>query len=214
VASTHALAATTRLRVGTGVCLVAQRDPILTAKEVASVDRLSGGRFEFGVGAGWNREEMESHGTDPRLRMAVLAEKIEAMKTIWAEEEATFHGRFVDLDRIRSWPKPAQKPHPPILVGGHGPKVLDRVLSFGDAWFPNFGEAANLAERIAELRARADRPIEVHVMNAPADAATMEELFEIGATRVGHWLPTGTRSVVLPALERWEIAIAELFGEQ
>ena len=213
VACTAVAAATTRLRVGTGICLVIERDPITTAKEVASVDRLSGGRFEFGVGAGWNREEMENHGTDPRRRMALMAERIEAMVAIWTEDEASYHGEHVNFDRIWSWPKPAQRPHPPILVGGTGPTVLDRVLRFGDAWFPNYGESENLATRIEELRARAERPIEVQVMSAPASPAKLEQLAELGVSRVARWLPSGKRSVVEPALERWEKAIAELYGE-
>ena len=133
-----------------------ERDPITTAKEVASIDHLSGGRFEFGVGAGWNREEMENHGTDPRRRMAIMAERVEAMKAIWTEDEASYHGEFVNFERIWSWPKPAQRPHPPVLVGGNGPTVLDRVLAFGDAWMPNYtGE--DLLDRIEELCA-ARRP--------------------------------------------------------
>src|ERR1700746_2259277 len=111
VAIAAALAATSSLRVASGICLVIERDPIITAKEVASVDHLSGGRFDFGVGAGWNREEMRNHGTDPRRRMAVMAERGEALKAIWAAEEASYHGEFVNFDRIWSWPKPAQTPH-------------------------------------------------------------------------------------------------------
>ena len=121
VALTAAAAATTTLRVGTGICLVVERDPILTAKEVASLDHLSGGRFEFGVGAGWNRVEMANHGTDPRTRMRLMQERIEAMKAIWTQAEAGYHGEFVNFDAIWSWPKPAQRPHPPVLVGGPGP---------------------------------------------------------------------------------------------
>ena len=139
VALTAAAAATSKLRVGSGICLVIERDPIITAKEVASIDHLSGGRLEFGVGAGWNREEMANHGTDPRTRMRVMKERIEAMKAIWTQEEASYDGEFVSFDRIWSWPKPAQRPHPPVLVGGLGPTVEDRVLAFGDAWFPNYG---------------------------------------------------------------------------
>ena len=121
MALTAAAAATTQLRVGSGICLVIERDPIITAKEVASVDHLSGGRFEFGVGAGWNREEMPNHGTDPRTRMALLRERVEAMKAIWTQDEASYAGSFVNFERIWSWPKPAQRPHPPVLVGGNGP---------------------------------------------------------------------------------------------
>jgi len=133
VALTAAAEATASLRIGSGICLVVERDPIITAKEVASIDRLSGGRFEFGVGGGWNREEMANHGTDPRKRMKIMAERVEAMKAIWTQDEASYSGEFVNFDRIWSWPKPAQRPHPPVLVGGNGPTVLDRVLAFGDA---------------------------------------------------------------------------------
>jgi probable F420-dependent oxidoreductase len=122
--------ATERLRVGTGICLVVERDPIVTAKEVASLDRLSGGRVLFGVGAGWNREEMESHGTDPATRFGLMLERVEAMKALWTEREAEYHGRHVDFEPMWSWPKPLQEPHPPVLVGGNGPRVLDRVLAY------------------------------------------------------------------------------------
>src|SRR5450755_3454273 len=213
VALTAAAATTTRLRIGSGICLVIERDPIVTAKEVASVDQLSGGRLEFGVGAGWNREEMANHGTDARQRMAVMRERIEAMKAIWTEDEASYHGEFVNFDRIWSWPKPAQRPHPPVLVGGNGPTVLERVLAFGDAWFPNFARSSDVIERVEELRSRADRPIEVSMMSAPADAAVLERLQRSGARRAVHWIPSAGLAQVEPALERWESAIAELKGE-
>jgi probable F420-dependent oxidoreductase len=212
VALTAAAAATSRLRIGSGICLVIERDPITTAKEVASVDRLSGGRLEFGVGAGWNREEMANHGTDPRVRMAIMAERVEAMKAIWTQDEASYHGKHVDFERIWSWPKPAQRPHPPVLVGGNGPTVLDRVLSFGDAWMPN-NTGEDLLARARELWARADRPIDVIVMGAPAKPAALEELRKAGVRRVVRWLPSATQGPVERALERWEDAIAELNGE-
>ncbi len=212
VAMTAAAVATSRLRVGSGICLVVERDPITTAKEVASIDALSGGRVEFGVGAGWNREEMQNHGTDPRTRMALLAERVEAMKAIWTEDEASYHGRYVSFDRIWSWPKPAQRPHPPVLVGGLGPTVLDRVLAFGDAWLPNYGPP-DLLDRIAELRARADRPIEVDVMSAPADPAVLEQLERAGVRRVIRWLPSAGRGPVERAMDRYEDAVARLHGE-
>ncbi|MGI5241159.1 LLM class F420-dependent oxidoreductase [Dactylosporangium sp. CA-139066] len=211
VALTAAAAATSRLRIGSGICLVIERDPIITAKEVASLDHLSGGRFEFGVGAGWNREEMRNHGTDPRVRMAVLRERVEAMKAIWAKVEASYHGKYVDFERIWSFPKPAQRPHPPILVGGTGPGVLDRVLAFGDAWFPNYGEG--VVERIGELRSRAERPIDVQVLSAPADPAVLQRLHEAGVQRASRWIPSGKRSVVERGLEQWERAIADFAGE-
>ncbi len=212
VALTAAAAATSRLRVGSGICLVIERDPITTAKEVASVDHLSGGRLEFGVGAGWNREEMRNHGTDPRVRMAIMRERVEAMKAIWTQEEASYHGEHVDFERIWSWPKPAQRPHPPVLVGGNGPTVLDRVLSFGDAWLPN-NTGEDLLARARELWARADRPIDVIVMGAPAKPAALEKFAKAGVRRVVRWIPSATLGPVERALERWEDAIAELHGE-
>ena len=168
VTMTAAAAATSRLRVGSGICLVVERDPITTAKEVASVDHLSGGRLEFGVGAGWNREEMANHGTDPRTRMGLLAERVEAMKAIWTQDEASYHGRFVDFDRIWSWPKPAQKPHPPVLVGGNGPTVLDRVLAFGDVWFPNWSRAASARADPGAARERRRRPHDARLRHGRA----------------------------------------------
>jgi probable F420-dependent oxidoreductase len=213
VAATAAAVATSRLRVGSGICLVIERDPITTAKEVASVDHLSGGRFEFGVGAGWNREEMANHGTDPRRRMAIMAERIKAMKAIWTEDEASFHGEHVDFERIWSWPKPAQRPHPPILVGGNGPTVHDRVLDFGDVWMPN--HADDVVDRIGELRRRADeagREIPVFVMGAPPDAAVLERYAEAGVERVLFWLPSARQERVEQALDEIEGVMADLLG--
>lgn len=213
VAITAAAVATSRLRVGSGICLVIERDPIVTAKEVASVDHLSGGRFEFGVGAGWNREEMVNHGTDPSRRMAIMAERVKAMKAIWTEEEASFDGEHVRFDRIWSWPKPAQRPHPPVLVGGNGPTVLDRVLDFGDAWMPN--HADGVLERIGELRTRARasaREIPVVVMGPPPKPEVLESYAEAGVERVLFWLPSAGRARVEQSLERVEQAMAELLG--
>ena len=212
VASTAAATATTRLRVGSGICLVIERDPIVTAKEVASIDRLSGGRFDFGVGAGWNREEMANHGTDPRVRMAVMRERVEAMTAIWTQDEATYHGEHVNFDRIWSWPKPAQRPRPPVLVGGNGPTVLDRVLAFGDAWMPNHWRSGIL-DRARELRDRADRPIDLMVMSVPADPKVLEQYADAGFRSVSYWLPSAGRGPVERALDAYESAIAELHGE-
>ena len=211
IALTAAATVTTKLRIGTGICLVIERDPITTAKEVASLDHLSGGRFEFGVGAGWNRQEMTNHGTDPRTRMRRLKESVEAMKEIWTHDEAAYHGEFVHFDSIWSWPKPAQKPHPPVLVGGSGPGVLDRVLDFGDVWFPN--EADDVVQRAAELRDRAQRPIEVQVMGVKPDPARLERLEQAGIARVLTWMPSAHRSAIEPQLEVWERAIAQVHGE-
>jgi probable F420-dependent oxidoreductase len=199
VALTAAAAATERLLVGTGICLVIQRDPIITAKEVASLDRLSGGRFLFGVGAGWNREEMADHGTDPNRRFGVMRERIEAMKAIWAQEEATYHGRYVDFERIWSWPKPEQRPHPPIIVGGNGERVLDRVIAYGDEWMPNriesVDELETRIERLAQMAADAGRPVpKIGLYAAPAKAAEMEAYESIGVSRYVLFVPPVARS--------------------
>jgi len=213
VAATAAVSATTRLRVGSGVCLLIQRDPITTAKEVASVDFLSGGRFEFGVGAGWNRPEMENHGTDPRHRMSVLRERVEAMKEIWTHDVASYAGEFVKFEEIWSWPKPAQRPHPPILVGGHGPTVFDRVLGYGDAWMPNYAAEGGILERAAELKAHADRPVDLQVMGIPADPRAFAAYEAAGFSRAVHWLPSAARGPVERTLDAYETAIAEFTGE-
>jgi probable F420-dependent oxidoreductase len=212
VALTAAAAATSTLRVGSGICLVVQRDPIITAKEVASVDHLSGGRLEFGIGAGWNREEMRNHGTDPRTRMRLLQERVEAMKAIWTQQEASYRGEFVQFERIWSYPKPAQRPHPPILVGGTGPTVLERVLDFGDGWFPNYRDDEGLFKRITELQSRADRPIEVQMLGMPCDPAALERVARAGVRRASHWLPSGCSSTVERALDQWATAINEFTG--
>jgi probable F420-dependent oxidoreductase len=212
VALTAAAEATSRLRVGTGICLIIERDPITTAKEVASLDHLSGGRFEFGVGAGWNREEMRNHGTDARVRMRVMRERVEAMKAIWTQDEASYDGEFVKFDRIWSWPKPAQRPHPPVLVGGNGPTVLQRVVDFGDAWFPNYAREGIL-DRVDELHQMADRPIDVMLMGVPAKPGALERALRAGCRRVVHWIPSTGRGPIEAALDKWEAAIAELTGE-
>jgi probable F420-dependent oxidoreductase len=195
--------ATERLRLGTGICLIVERDPIVTAKAVASLDQLSGGRFEFGIGAGWNREEMRNHGTDPKRRFSIMRERVQAMKEIWTQEEASFHGEHVDFDRIWSWPKPLQQPHPPIILGGLGEKVLDRVLAYADVWMPNRAEPAELAPRIAELRQRAGRHVPVSYYGATPEDAFVEGLAEAGVDRALLQLPPGSGDEVLPLLERY-----------
>ncbi|ABK53237.1 luciferase family protein [Acidothermus cellulolyticus 11B] len=210
VALAAAATATRRLRIGSGICLVVQRDPIYLAKETASIDHLSGGRFEFGVGAGWNREEMLNHGTDPKVRMHILRERIEAVKVIWSEAEASYRGRYVNFEGICSWPKPLQRPHPPILVGGRGPTVFDRVLSYGDGWFPN--HAGDVIERSRELLARADRRISLQVMGVPADPHVLEAYEKAGFDRAVHWLPSAKRSVIERAMDDFERAVAEYRG--
>ena len=210
VTLTTAAAATSRLRVGTGICLIIERDPIITAKEVASVDVLSNGRFLFGIGAGWNAEEMENHGTDFRTRYRVMRERALAMKTIWTRDEAEFHGEFVNFDPIWAWPKPVQKPHPPILIGGEGPHTLQRVVDWGDGWFPRgrAGEERILAG-LADLRARAARAgrdmktLSVSVFGAAPDPAALQRYAAAGVTRALLRLPSEGRESILPLLDQY-----------
>jgi probable F420-dependent oxidoreductase len=208
VALTAAAIATKRLKVGTGICLVIERDPIVTAKEVASLDLVSGGRFLFGVGAGWNEEEMENHGTDPRRRFGILRERIEAMKAIWTQDEASYHGRYVDFDPLWSWPKPVQKPHPPVLIGGNGPKVLDRVVAFGDEWYPNrIGDDEEFLGRLGELRERARGagrdPIPVTLAAMPSSPEMQQRFAEAGVHRFVWWLRPESRNEVERQLDAY-----------
>ncbi len=207
VALATAASATERLRLGIAVCLVIERDPITTAKEVASLDLLSGGRFIFGVGAGWNLEEMANHGTDPSRRFGLLRERVEAMKEIWTTDDSAYHGKQVDFDPIWSWPKPLQKPHPPILVGGNGRTVYDRVLAFGDGWLPNRigDDERNIArvEKLQRLGAEAGRSeVPVTLQLAPRDPALIERYADAGVTRCVYMLPVAGRETVERKLEQ------------
>jgi probable F420-dependent oxidoreductase len=203
VACTHAAAATTRLKVGTGVCLVPQHEPIALAKATASIDVLSSGRFLFGVGGGWNVDEMRNHGADPDHRFRLMRERLEAVKAIWTQEEASYHGRYVDFERIWSWPKPVQRPHPPILVGGNGPHVLDRVLAYGDQWMPNrIGDDEALLARVDELRSRADRPISVTISGASTKPERLARYAEAGIERAVFWVPPAGRDAIAPRIEQ------------
>ena len=216
VALTAAAGATERILIGTGICLVIERDPIITAKEVASLDRLSGGRFLFGVGAGWNEEEMEDHGTDPSRRFAIMRERIEAMKAIWSQDEASFAGRYVNFERIWSWPKPAQTPHPPILVGGNGRRVADLVIAYGDEWLPNRVPDDEMAARVEELRRRGAEAgrgeIPVSVVGMMRDPRRIERLEQAGVHRGIFWLPADGREAVEQAFDRYVAAVREYAG--
>jgi probable F420-dependent oxidoreductase len=173
LALTHAAARTSRILLGVGVCLVNERDPILTAKQVATLDNLSGGRFVFGIGGGWNEEEMRNHGTEPKTRWRLMRERVAAMKEIWANDIAEFRGEFVHFSPLMSWPKPVQKPHPPILIGGNE-RNHKRVVEYADGWCPGtirLPEGA-LKAQIADLQrmaAEAGRPpLEVTAFHIPA----------------------------------------------
>ncbi len=201
LALTVAATASKTLRLGTGICLLVQRDPIHTAKEVASLDNVSNGRFIFGIGGGWNREEMEDHGTDFSRRWKLLRERVEAMKAIWTQEVAEYHGELVDFGPMWSWPKPVQKPHPPVILGGSGPKILERVVRYGDGWMPNRGA---VIERIPELQSLAKAagrsPIPVTVYPR-ANAEEIERHAEAGADRCIYWVPPDGRAAALRKLE-------------
>ena len=210
VALTAAAAATTTLKLGTGICLVMERDPIITAKEVASVDRISNGRFIFGIGGGWNAEEMGNHGTNFRRRWRVLRENILAMKEIWTQEEPEFHGEYVDFDKIWSYPKPVQQPHPPILMGGDGPTTFDRVVEFGDGWMPIGGRGdtgvaldqkiAILRERLAEAGRDPDSA-PVTIFGAQPNSDTVSRMEQYGVSRVLLTVPAEGPETVLPLLD-------------
>jgi len=204
-----AAAATKRIRIGTGICLIIERDTIITAKEVASLDALSGGRFEFGIGGGWNAEEMENHGTDYETRFKRLGEQVRAMKEIWTKDEAEFHGQHVNFDKIWSWPKPAQKPHPPVLLGGESGHTLQRVVDFCDGWFPRGRAAEVILPALKDLRERAAKAgrdmktISVSVFGAKPDELTVESYAAAGITRAILRLPPEGRETVLPLLDQW-----------
>jgi probable F420-dependent oxidoreductase len=212
VALTAAAMATSTLRLGTAICLVVERDPIVTAKAVASLDLLSAGRVEFGVGAGWNREEMRNHGTDPRTRMAVMAERVEAIKAIWTESEASYSGDHVSFDRIWSWPKPVQDPHPRVWVGGNGPTVEDRVLGFGDGWMPNVIDDDELIGRIGALRSRAGFDVPVSINASPRRPERLERYAQAGVERAIFYLPSAGRDEIEQRMDAVQDSWRQLWG--
>ena len=214
VALGMAAAVTKTIKVGTGITLVAQRDAIWMAKEVASVDALSDGRLLFGIGYGWNREELAHHGVSYRDRRAVLREKILAMKELWTNDEAEFHGTHVDFSPIWSWPKPATKPHPPIILGGSaGPKTMADIVEFCDGFMPISGRY-DIAEQITQIRRMAEdagrdpASIEFGQFGTPAKPEIVEQMIEVGLSRVVFSLPSAGDDKVLPLLDRY----AELAG--
>jgi len=201
VALTVAALASKTLRIATGICLVVQRDPIHTAKQVASLDHISNGRFLFGIGAGWNREEMADHGTEFGTRMKLLRERVEAMKAIWIQDEAEYHGEMVDFPPMWCWPKPIQKPHPPILLGGSGPSVLKRVVAYADAWMPNRGDDIGRIPELQELARAAGRepiPVTVYPKATPEE---IEKYSAAGVERCIWYVPPDGRDQALAKLE-------------
>ncbi len=211
VSLTAAAAATKTLRIGTGVCLVAQRDPIQTAKLVASIDQISAGRFLFGIGGGWNAEEMADHGTAFATRFKLMRERVAAMKEIWTNTEAEYHGELVDFPPMRAWPKPRQQPHPPVIVGGAFPYAARRALSYGDGWIPHasrpqYGDVTEFLPRFRQMAAEAGRDlaaVPVTVWGLPEDLERLRACRELGVARVVVSLPSAGADEILPILDRW-----------
>ncbi len=202
---------TNRIKLGTGVCLIIQRDPIQTAKLVASIDQVSNGRFLFGVGGGWNAEEMEDHGTVFKTRFKLMRERVEAMKAIWTEEAAEYHGELVDFAPMAAWPKPVQRPHPPVIVGGAFPHSARRALRYGDGWIPNasrpqYEDVTDFLPHFRQMAAEMGRDlaaVPVTVWGAGEDYDRLRRYQDQGVARVVVSLPPEPADQTLPALDRW-----------
>lgn len=209
VAMMAAAAVTKTIKIGSGICLVIERDPILMAKEVASVDALSNGRLLFGIGGGWNAEEMEHHGTPFKKRWKVLRERIEAMKEIWTKEEAEYHGEFVNFDKIWSYPKPAQQPNPPILLGTMSAKGIDRVVRYCNGWIPvgvtpkTLPAAQQDLKTLAEKAGRKASDFPISIFGAPGKEDTLKQFQDLGVDRVVVFLPSAGAEKVLPMLDQY-----------
>jgi len=215
VTLTAAACATKRLKIATGICLVIQRDTIQTAKLVASLDQVSRGRFLFGIGGGWNQEEIENHGTVFTTRMKKMREQIEAMKAIWTETKPEYHGELVDFDTIMTWPKPAQKPHPPVILGGAFPWAARRAIRYGNGWYPN-AASGNPEEYLPAFRkmahgvGRDPAGLPVTIGGAPDDLDKLKRFRDLGAARVNVSLMSDTRDDILPILDKWAGYIRQL----
>ena len=202
-----AAAVTKKIKLATGICLIVERDPIHTAKEVSTVDRLSGGRFIFGIGGGWNAEEMANHGTAFASRFKLMRERIEAMKVIWTQARAKFAGEFVTFDEMMQWPKPVQKPHPPIIVGGGFPHAAKRAIAYGDGWIP-IGGRLNIFEVLPQFRKMAEdadrdpASLSFDVFGAKSDLDLFKRYRDAGVDRVVLGLPSKSRDEVLPLLDQ------------
>ena len=213
VSLTAAAVVTTRLKLGTGVCLVQQRDPIQTAKLVASLDQVSNGRFLFGVGGGWNQDEMEDHGTVYATRFKLLRERIEALKEIWTKSKAEYLGDMVDLPEMMTWPKPVQTPYPPILVGGGFPQAARRAIRFGDGWCPVARSGSSLLDVLEKYRqmaheaGRDPHSVPVTLFNPAEDESELARYRDMGIARVVPFLLSEERDKILPVLDRWATLI-------
>jgi len=211
-----AAAVTKTLLLGTGICLIAQRDPIQTAKQVASIDQISGGRFLFGIGNGWNEDEMANHGTVFASRHKLARERVEAMKEIWTKSKAEYHGEFVNFDPMMAWPKPVQKPHPPIHVGGAFPHGARRAIRYGDGWIPTArGDlAAQLPEfqKMARDAGRDPASIEVTSFGLAEDLDRLKRLRDLGVARVVPMFPPEKSDKVLPIIDRWTKLMQQVNG--
>ena len=201
---------TSKLKVGTGIALITQRDPIVTAKMVSSIDQLSGGRFLFGVGNGWNQDEIENHGTAFASRHKLARERVEAMKAIWAEEEPEYHGEFVNFDKMKQWPKPFQKPHPPIIVGGAFPYAARRAVRYGDGWIPRDDwldrdgiEVLDKFRAMAKEAGRDPASLPISTFRVPPDLERLERYRALGIDRVVFSLPAEEGDGIMPILDRW-----------
>ena len=213
-----AAAATKTLKVGTGVCLVQQRDPIQTAKLVASIDQASAGRFLFGVGSGWNAEEMADHGTPFKSRHKIARERIEAMKLIWTETKAEYHGEFVNFDPMMAWPKPVQKPHPPVIVGGAFPYGARRAIRYGDGWVPHasrpeYGDVSDFLPQFHQMAKEAGRDpasLPLTMFRVVEELDALRHYRDIGIARVVITLPSAGSDQVVPILDRWAEKIRQV----
>ncbi len=219
VTLTAAAMVTSKLKIGTGVCLVNQRDPIQTAKLVASIDQVSGGRFLFGIGVGWNAEEMEDHGTAFTTRAKLVRERVEAMKAIWTQSKPEYAGEFVNFGPMMTWPKPVQQPHPPVIVGGAYPHGARRAVRYGEGWIPlagrpgQYGDVFDTVPKFTAMLKEAGRDpasCPVSIFSAPEDGDTLKRYRDIGIARVATSLPAAKEDVVLPILDRWAELIRQV----
>lgn len=207
-----AAAVTSRIELITGIALLIQRDPIITAKEAASIDLISGGRFVFGVGAGWNIEELSHHGTDPKTRGALLDERIEAIKALWTDEPAEYHGRFVDFDSSYLRPKPVQKPHPPIVVGGDSDATVKRIIRHGAGWISNPLPVDRLKKRIDQIREGAAHDVPLTTFGTPIKPDYWRELEDLGYRQANLLLPTKPHDESLRLLDQYAKKVDEYRG--